>query len=278
MKAKTSIDKMLGDVPGYLAFIITYLLALLGVTFLGGNFLLMRTAQKVDDYVCNVTVEPTDSNISKWMAWVSIVFQSSISNSSIMLNKLATFLSVVPEWLIFYGLSILLMLFIPICIYPLSIALIIYASFQKCAGFKDSFHYAVPPVYFYELCDRKNEVWDYENLLITFFFKVIPWLFHMMFHLGQSFVFLMLNVMIWSVGASINSFIILWSLFIRPFFKTAEIFKVMGEYTTSLSAIILFIVLYGAFQHLSVYVFLGFCIASIVILSREAIAELLKPN
>jgi|LauGreDrversion4_2_1035121.scaffolds.fasta_scaffold03733_7 hypothetical protein len=278
MKKKQTINKMVGDVPGYLVFVITYLCALLGVTFLGGNFLLMRTPNKTEPYTCTATVNPTDSNISKWMTWVSIVFQSSVANSTLIWSKLGIFLSMVPDWLIFYGLSIILMLVIPVIIYPLSVALIIYASFQTCPGFKESIHYAIPPVYFYEWCNKKDEVWDYDNLGMTFLFKIIPWMFHMMFHLCQSFFFLVLNVMIWSLGASVNSMLILWGLFVSPFFKTREIFHIMGGYTASLSILILFIVLYGAFKYLSIYVFIGFCMAALVILSREAIAELAKPN
>jgi hypothetical protein len=277
-KKKTNMNQMVGDVPGYLVFLITYLCALLGVTFLGGSFLLMRQLVSDVSYACDASVKENDSNMTKWLAWAIMVFRSSISNTDVILNKFSKFLRYIPEWLIFYGFSIVLMMVIPVIIFPLSIALVVYTSFQKCEEFPDSIHYALPPAFFYELCDRKNEVWDYNNLGMTILFKTIPWIFHMVFHLMQSFFFLAMNMGVWNLAATLSSLIILWSIFVTPFFKTEEIFKVMGTYTMSLSFLILSIVLYGAFKFLSVYVFLGFCIAAVVIVSRETIAELLKPN
>jgi hypothetical protein len=281
MKKKKSMNKMVGDVPGYLVFIITYLCALLGVTFFGANFILMRETEKAEPYVCDVTVEPTDSNISKWMAWVPIVFKSSIANSFLIWNYFSMLLKYIPDWIIFYGMAILFMIIIPICVYPVSILLVLYASIQKCPGFKDLIHYAIPPVYFYEFCDRKDEVWEYDDLMTictTLLFKVLPWLFHMVFHLAQSIFFFILNLIIWGVASSVISFTILWKIVGKPFLRVEEIFKVMGEYTTSLSAIMLSTVLYGAFLYLSPYVFIGFCIAAVIIVSRETLAELIKPN
>lgn len=272
------MNQMVGDVPGYLVFLLTYLCALLGVTFLGGSFILMRHPGPAVSYTCDTTVEPKDSNMTKWIAWALMVFKSSISKTDIIMNKLSQFLQVIPEWLIFYGFSMVLMLIIPVIIFPLSVALVVYSSFQKCEGFPDSIHYALPPAFFYEFCDRKDEVWNYDNPGLTFLFKTVPWIFHMIFHLMQSFFFLGLNMGVWNLSAACSSFIILWTIFVKPFFKTEEIFNVMGTYSTSYSFLILCIVLYGAFKYLSVYVFIGFCIASAVIISREAIAELLKPN
>ena len=277
-KKKTNMNQMVGNVPGYLVFLITYLCALLGVTFLGGSFLLMRRPGPEGSFACDATVGEKDSNMTKWLAWAIMVFRSSISKTDIIMNKLSQFLRFIPEWVIFYGFSIVLMMIIPVVIFPLSVALVVYSSFQKCEGFPDSIHYALPPAFFYEYCDKKNEVWDYDNLGITFLFKTIPWIFHMMFHLMQSFFFFALNMGVWNISASVSSLIILWNIFVSPFFKTEEIFNVMGTYSTSLSFLILAIVLYGAFKFLSVYVFIGFCIAAAVIISRETIAELLKPN
>jgi hypothetical protein len=238
----------------------------------------MRRPGPEGSFACDATVGEKDSNMTKWLAWAIMVFRSSISKTDIIMNKLSQFLRFIPEWVIFYGFSIVLMMIIPVVIFPLSVALVVYSSFQKCEGFPDSIHYALPPAFFYEYCDKKNEVWDYDNLGITFLFKTIPWIFHMMFHLMQSFFFFALNMGVWNISASVSSLIILWNIFVSPFFKTEEIFNVMGTYSTSLSFLILAIVLYGAFKFLSVYVFIGFCIAAAVIISRETIAELLKPN
>jgi hypothetical protein len=76
----------------------------------------------------------------------------------------------------------------------------------------------------------------------------------------------------------INTFAIIYGLFVKPFFNIPEIFHKMEEYSSSMSAIVLFLVLYGAFKHLSVYVFIGFCIASVFIFSKAIIAELLKKD
>lgn len=277
-KKKTNMNQMVGNVPGYLVHVILYLCALLGVTFLGGSFILMRQPVPDVSYTCNASVQEKASNITKWLTWIIMVFKSSMSNTDVIMNKFSKFLQYIPEWLIFYGFSIVLMMVIPVIIFPLSVALVIYSSLQKCEEFPDSIHYAIPPAFFYEFCDRKDEVWDYDNLVVTFFFKTIPWIFHMIFHLLQSFFFLAVNVGVWNLAATLSSLIILWAIFVSPFFKTEKIFDVMGTYSMSLSFVILFIVLHGAFKFLSVYVFIGFCIAAAVIVSRETIAELIKPN
>lgn len=270
--------KAIGDVPGYLVFLITYLLALVGTTFYGGHFLLMRnTISPVPATSCDAKVEPTDSNNTKWAAWAYMVFNSSITQSYIIWDKLARLLKMAPELAIFYGLSIALMFIIPVVIYPLAMVLVIIASVQKCPGFKDSIHYAIPPIYFYQFCDRRNEVWNYANPFTTFVFKTIPWVFHMIFHLCQSFAYFIMNIIVWSITSSISSFTILGGLFITPFFKTTQIFEEMNKFSMSLSALVLFIVLYGAYRYLSVYVFLGFCAATLLIVFREIKAELSKP-
>ena len=100
----------------------------------------------------------------------------------------------------------------------------------------------------------------------------------MLYHMIESIIFMVGNIIVWNISATINTFAIIYGLFIKPFFNISEIFKKMDEYSSSMSMIIMLIVLYGAFKYLSVYVFIGFCIASIFIFSKAIIAELLKKD
>jgi hypothetical protein len=271
------MKELVGDVPGYLVFLITYLCALLGVTFLGGHFLLLKMPPPTTKAPCTEKVGADASSIQKWFAWARIALTAAFSNSDMIWSGLGKALYVIPSWLIFYGFSIVLLMVIPAIIFPLSFVLALYGSFQDCETFPDKYIYTMPPIYFTKLCTK---VWDWDNMPLSRYYldTFTSWLPHMIFHALESCVLMGGNFVVWNISASINSFAIIYGLFIKPFFNIPAIFHKMEEYSSSMSAIVLFLVLYGAYKHLSVYVFIGFCIASIFIFSKAMIAELLKKD
>ena len=271
------MKELVGDIPAYLVFLISSLCALLGVTFFGAHFLLLKAPPPTVTPPCSETVEHDDSSIQKWLAWSRIALMGAFSNSDLIWNGLGKFLSIIPSWLIFYGFSIILMMVIPVMIFPLSVILALYGSFQTCATFKDKYVYSLPPLYFSQLCTEK---WDWRGMSVTDKYLTIftSWIPHMLYHIIECIVLMMGNIIVWNISAMLNTFVIIYGLFIKPFFNMPEIFKKMDEYSSSMSAIILFIVLYGSFKYLSPYVFIGFCIASIFIFSKAIIAELLKKD
>ena len=275
--AKSKMKELVGDVPGYLVFLITYLCALLGVTFLGGHFLLLKTPPPAIVVPCTEKVGTDASTIQKWFAWSRIAISASFSNSDMIWRGIGKVLSIIPSWLIFYGFSIVLLMIIPAIIFPLSFVMALYGSFQECETFPDKYIYTVPPLYFTKLCTKEWD-WDHMELFRYYLDTFTSWLPHMIFHAIESLVFMGGNFMVWNLAAMINTFAIIYGLFVKPFFNIPEIFHKMEEYSSSMSAIVLFIVLYGAFKHLSVYVFIGFCIASVFIFSKAIIAELLKKD
>jgi hypothetical protein len=274
---KSKMKEYVGDVPAYLVFLITWLCGLLGVTFLGGHFLMLKTPPPATVAPCTEKVSIDASTIQKWFAWSRIALGASFSNSDIIWRGLGKCLSVIPNWLIFYGFSIILLMIIPAIIFPLSFVLALYGSFQECETFPDKYIYTIPPLYFTKLCTKEWD-WDHMELSRYYLDTFTSWLPHMMFHAMEACVFMGGNFVVWNLSATINTFMIIYGLFIKPFFNISEIFQKMEEYSSSMSVIILCIVLYGAFKYLSVYVFIGFCIAAVFILSKALIAELLKKD
>ena len=268
---------LVGDVPGYLVFLITYLSALLGVTFLGGYCLMLQVPPPTPATPCAETITSDVSNMQKWFAWCRIALSASVTNSDIIWKFLGIFLKYLPSWFIFYGFSIIIMMAVPVVIFPLSMILALYGSFQACEGFPDKYIFTFPPMYFTSLCTKEWD-WDHMELWRYYLDTFTSWLPHMIYHMIESFMYMGGNFVIWNLSASINSFMILYGLFIKPFFRIPEIFAKMEEFSGSMSAIVLFLVLYGAYKHLSVYVFIGFCIASVFIFSKAMIAELLKKD
>jgi len=273
----SAMKTYVGDVPGYLVFLITALCALLGVTFLGGHFLLLKTPPPTTITPCTEKVGQDASSMQKWFAWARIAFSASFSNSDTVWRGLGTFLAYIPSWLIFYGFSILLLMIIPVIIFPLSVVLALYGSFQECETFPDKYIYSMPPFYFTKLCTKEWD-WDHMPLWRYYLDTFTSWMPHMVFHAVESFMYMGGNIVVWNLSATINTFAIVYGLFIKPFFNIPAIFHKMEEYSASMSAIVLFLVLYGAYKYLSVYVFIGFCIAAIFIFSKAMIAELLKKD
>lgn len=269
------VHKMIGDVPGYLVYVMTRILALFGITFLGGYFILLKTPTTDSKYTCKENIPSDTSNILKWIAWSRMALWATLSNSTIILSFLSKILSKLPDMVIFYGVAVVALMCISAVIYPVSWMLSLYASFQPCEGFADKFIFTVPIVYFSMLC-QENWAKDPDDDIWSTIFKYFSWIFHMLFHLIQACIFMISNVIIWSVSAAINSFMILFELFLRPFTKINPIFEQMNKYSTSMSIIILAVLLYGAYLYLSLYVFIGFCIAGGVILFKRIITECLK--
>jgi len=274
----TSVMKTyVGDVPAYLVFLITTLCALLGVTFLGGHVLLLKVPPPTTTPPCSENVSSDASSIQKWFAWSRIALSAAFSNSDIIWNGLAKGLSIFPNWLIFYGFSIVLLMVIPVIIFPLSVILALYGSFQECSTFPDKYIYTMPPIYFTKLCTREWD-WDHMPMLKYYLDTFTSWIPHMIFHAIESIVLMIGNIIVWNISAAINSFAIVYGLFIKPFFNIPAIFHKMEEYSGSMSFLVLLIVLYGAYKYLSIYVLIGFCIAALFILSKSVIAELLKKD
>lgn len=284
-KKKSPMDKAFGDVPGYLVHLITYLSALLGVTFLGGGFLLFQPNENTPRE-CSAQYD-TDESLLKfinWTSWVTNVFSISISDRFYITNKLHQLVRFLPEIVVFYGMAVFIMFLIPIVLWPLSIFLVVKAAFATCTNFTDSIKYAIPFLFLSEVFDMKTVV-DPATLSNNTFVMVLQYLGGVITYILKFFCFAMMtllfcimNFIIFTVASSMNSFIIIYQIFSAPFRDIFQVFKKMGDYTTSLSLISLAIVLWGAKTYLSIYVFIGFCVATGLIIFREGLTELLKPD
>jgi hypothetical protein len=284
-KKDTSMDKAFGDVPGYLVFLITYLSALLGVTFLGGGFLIFQPNENTPRE-CNAQYDSEDSlyKFINWSSWVSNVFSISMSDRFYVTNKLYQLIQFLPDLVVFYGMAIFVMFIIPIILYPLSVFLVIKSAFAICPNFKDSIKYVIPFLFLSEVFDMKtvvdpNTLSDNAFVMVAQYIGgVITYILKFCCFAMMTLLFGIMNFIILIVASSFNSFLVIYQIFSAPFRDISQVFKKMGDFTTSLSLITLAIVLWGAKTYLSIYVFIGFCFATVAILFREALTELLKPD
>ena len=284
-KNKSAMNKTFGDVPGYLVHLITYLSALLGVTFLGGGFLLFTPTENIPRE-CSAQYN-TDVSLLKfinWTSWASNVFSISISDRFYVTNKIHQLVSILPPLVTFYGMAIFIMFLIPILLWPLSIFLVVKAAFATCTNFTDSIKYVIPFLFLSEVFDMSKVV-DPNTLSDNTFVMVAQYIGGVITYVLKFFCFAMMtmlfcimNFIILTVASSLNSFVVLYQIFSAPFRDISQVFKKMGDFTTSLTLITLAIVLWGAKTYLSIYVFVGFCFATAAILFREVLTELLKPD
>lgn len=280
-KKKASINSTIGDVPAYLVYLITHLTALLGVAFFGGGFLLLQPAATIEPACGNSDMTAETSNFVKWGAWMSNVFLVSISQRYMVTQMLGWVLSFFPEWVVFYGISVLIMFLLPTLLFPMSVYLVAKASFAKCPGFPDSINYAIPFLHIFDYCGCADapSTWKMDDIgsaICTIFGSVPVWLFTLLLYACMAALFCLLNFIGWSIASSMNSFIVLYEIFAGVFRDMDLVFDKMKEFSISLSFLAMFIVLYGAGVHLSIYVFLGFVGAASIIVIKEVITHILK--
>lgn len=281
MKKKATIDKTLGDVPAYLVYLITHLIALLGIAFLGGGFLSLQPAETIDPACGNSDMTNEKSNFVKWGAWMTNVFLVSISQRYIVTQTLGWVLSFFPEWIVFYFISFLILFLLPTLLFPMSLYLVARSSFAKCPNFPDSVNYAIPILHVFDYCGcadapSKWKMDDIGSAICTVFGSVPVWLFTLFLYLCMAVLFLILNIIGWSIASGMNSFIVVFEICAGIFKNVDIVLNKMSEYNNSLSFLVLSIILYGAHKHLSVYVFIGFLFASLIIVAKEMITQILK--
>jgi len=237
-----------GDWSKFIGFVITSIISIIGVTFMGGSFLeLAKVKHDTEKEEPSIEGGRDTTQFTLYYNFLKYVTALTFHNIDILITKISYYSAMLPKTFILFVLPVFISMSLPF-IYPIILTITVLGLLYKWTSFdlkENNFTYLViPPLYtFSSYCSIcTQDITGYGMLSKIFYYMKYPFFVWLAFFISLAYSFM--NMLTIGSIAGFGCLYFLWFIFIRPLHRTAEgvsdyhnymnIIRVLQEYSTTL--------------------------------------------